>query len=169
VGVSRKFLETATRIPDPPGAANPGQKARIGFVKSAAEEFRTQPEKIQRGLMSKLKELAFHPESGKPLTGDLQGCCRVTYGRLRCVARVAEGVAVVLVLVVAERKAGSRDDAYRVAAEVVSTNSPGVTDLLARHVRAYLSQQPPGLNAKPGAPSKPSEVRARRKKPRHDD
>jgi mRNA-degrading endonuclease RelE of RelBE toxin-antitoxin system len=164
VGVSRKFLETASRIPEPPGAANPGQKARIGFVKSAAEEFRAQPERIQRGLMGKLKELAFHPESGKPLTGALQGCCRVTYGRLRCVARVAEGVAVVLVLVVAQRKAGSRDDAYRIATDVVATNEPGVKDLLARHIRAYLSQRPPTESPKRAPPKAPAPVQ--RKKPR---
>jgi hypothetical protein len=111
--------------------------------------------------MAKLKELAFSPQLGKPLTGTLQGCARITYGRTRCVVRVADGVAVVLVLVVAERKAGSRDDAYAVANEVVAANEPGVRELLQRHVRAFLQQFPPRDVG--DRPNEPAQVKAKKR------
>lgn len=161
---TRKSLATSSNTTQPPPAANSGQKARIGFVQSAAADFRRLPEKARNGLMAKLKELAFHPDCGKPLTGALQGCSRVTYGRLRCVVRVAEGVAVVLVLVVAERKAGSRDDAYEVATEVVAKNEPGTQDLLARHVRAFLNQMPPDQRPRLKTRAQPAEIRAQKNK-----
>lgn len=165
MGVPQEKLKPgapASKAPEPPREVSAGPRARIGFVRSAASEFHAQSAKTQRGLMAKLKELAFNPQLGKPLTGALRGCARVTYGRMRCVVRVAEGVAVVLVLVVAERKAGSREDAYAVATELVAANEPEVKDLLAKHVRAYLQQQPPRPKGE-APPSGAAEVKARRK------
>jgi mRNA-degrading endonuclease RelE of RelBE toxin-antitoxin system len=99
------------------------------------------PEKIRRGLLQKLKELALHPALGKPLVDDLQGCYRLTYARYRCIVRMTEGIAVVLVLVVAKRQAGSRADAYEIALRVVAQSDPSVQEIFARHIRAYAEEQ----------------------------
>ncbi len=115
-------------------------KVRIGFVRSADNEFKRLSAKIQKGLLSKLKAVALKPSLAKPLIGPLHGCCRVTYGRLRCVVRLADGMAVVLVMVVAQRKAGAKDDAYALATDYVASNRAAVDEILGRHIRAFLEE-----------------------------
>jgi len=113
----------------------------IGFVASAHAQFKTLPEKIQRGLLRKLKELALHPALGKPLIDDLQGCYRVTYGSYRCIVRMTDGIAMVLVLVIAKRKAGSRGDPYSLALDLLRKSNPSVEEIFGRYIRAYLEEQ----------------------------
>ncbi len=114
--------------------------ARIGFAASAHKQFQTLPERAQAGLMRKLKDVAEAPNLAKPLTGELAGFYRITYGRLRCIVRLTAAVAVVLVVSVSPRKEGARDDAYRRAVDALRTD-PSVEGLFADHVRAYMEEQ----------------------------
>jgi mRNA-degrading endonuclease RelE of RelBE toxin-antitoxin system len=126
-----------TSIPPPLEAA---AKVRIGFVRTANDQFLRLPENVRTGLLKKIKTLVLNPNAGKPLVNELHGCCRVTYGRLRCIVRVAEGAAVGLVIVVAPRKKGSKDDAYAMAIEYMTRNRVEAEKILARHIRAFLEE-----------------------------
>ncbi|HEX5275169.1 MAG TPA: hypothetical protein VFW34_07825 [Candidatus Rubrimentiphilum sp.] len=90
--------------------------------------------------MRKLEDVAQYPSLAKPLTGNLAGFYRVTYGRLRCIIRLTAEAAVVLVVSVAPRKEGARDDAYRRAVDALRTD-PSVEALFADHARAYMEEQ----------------------------
>ncbi len=94
--------------------------------------------RTREGLLKKLKVLALQPSLGKPLVGELSGCCRVTFGRARCIVRVADGVAVALVIAVAQRKEGSKDDAYALAIDFMVKNRVEAEAALMRHIRAFL-------------------------------
>ena len=123
----------------PPPENSSSTKARVGFVRSANDQFKALPERVRKQLLRKLKEVALNPSLGKPLVNDLKACRRVTFGRLRCVVRVAEGMAVVLVLVISPRKAGAAEDPYHLATEMMSKGGPQVQELLEHHVRAFLA------------------------------
>lgn len=137
-----RTTEAKRSEPLAPSVAKPSPpKVSIGFVASANAQFKALPDKLKRGLLQKLKELALHPGLGKPLIGSLQGCYRISYGSYRCVVRMTDGIAMVLVLVVAKRKAGSRDDAYTLALDLLRRSDPSVQEIFARHIRAHLEEQ----------------------------
>jgi mRNA-degrading endonuclease RelE of RelBE toxin-antitoxin system len=113
-------------------------KVRIGFTRSANEQFLSLPEKERTSLLAKLVELARNARLGKPLVGDLKGCVRISLGRLRCVAKCAAGAAVVLVLVIAKRAHGSRKDSYELAKRALATQNEEIQSALQAHVTAHL-------------------------------
>jgi mRNA-degrading endonuclease RelE of RelBE toxin-antitoxin system len=82
--------------------------------------------KEREGLLRKLKEFALRPALGKPLHADLAGYYRISYGRMRCVVRSNTKDPVVLVLVLAPRKEGARDDAYALAVAAIRGADPTV-------------------------------------------
>jgi hypothetical protein len=90
--------------------------------------------------MRKLKDVALSPSLAKPLTGELPGLYRVTYGRLRCIIRLTDEAAVLLVVCVSPRKEGARDDAYQRAMDALRAD-PSLEVLFADHVRAYMEEQ----------------------------
>jgi len=114
--------------------------ARVGFANSAHKQFEALPERVRTGLMRKLKDVALSPSLAKPLTGELGGLYRVTYGRLRCIIRLTGEAAVVLVVNVSPRKEGARDDPYRRAVDALRSD-PSLEVLFADHVRAYMEEQ----------------------------
>lgn len=94
---------------------------RLGFSPGARAQFEGLPEKIKTGLRRKLRDFGQNPGLGKPLVGVLQGYHRITYGRLRTiamrvVASISDGIVLVHVLWVGQRKEGASDDAYERAA-----------------------------------------------------
>src|SRR5947209_11421734 len=115
-------------------------RVRLGFAASAHDQFEKIPRHIREGLTRKLKDVALNPKIAKPLTGKLNGHFRVTYGRLRCVVRLTNEAPVLLVLVVAPRREGARDDAYQQALDALRADPPS-EKLFAAHVRAYLEEQ----------------------------
>lgn len=128
--------------PSVPATASP--KVRIGFVRSADDVLRTLPEPVQRGLREKIKAHVLNPRLGKPLVGELQGCCRVTYGRVRCIVRMAEGIAVGLVIAVGSRKSGDKGDPYALALDYMKNHPEEAQEILARHIRAFMESMKPG-------------------------
>lgn len=119
----------------------PPVKVRIDFTASAHAFFLKCSRKEREGLLRKLKELALHPALGKPLHASLAGYYRLSYGRMRCVVRSNTKDPVVLVLVLAPRKEGARDDAYAFALAAVRTADPSIDALFAAYVRAYIEEQ----------------------------
>lgn len=134
---------------------------RIGFVRSANTQFKALPSKIQSQLLRKLKELGLNPALGKPLVGELKGCRRISFGRIRCVTRVAEGVAVVLVIVIAQRRAGSSDDPYQLATEMLASGEAEVQELLEHHVRAFLANHIAQPVREPEVPNRKNKAKKR--------
>lgn len=128
-------------IPGPGPGSEPPQtkrKARVGFVRSADANFQKLDEKTRGGLTKKLHAAALNPDLAKPLVGPLKGCRRVTYGRVRAIVRIAEGVAVALVVAVADRKAGSGEDPYTIATEYMRTHGDEAEAALMGHIRAVV-------------------------------
>lgn len=134
----RKRLATAKRSETEP--ALPAQIVRIGFVPEAETNFKALNEKERDGLLRKIKAAVLNPHLAKPLTGKLAGCSRVTYGRIRCIIRIAEGVAVALVLVASQRKGGSPQDAYAKAMGYLTSHGDEAQRLLALHIRAFIAE-----------------------------
>lgn len=124
--------------PAPPKAT--GARVKIGFVRSADAVFRGLSPAKRRALLGKIKAHVLNPNLGKPLVGELVGCCRVTLGRIRCIVRLAEGVAVGLVIAVGQRKEGSCNDPYVLALNYVNSNADEAEEILGRHVRAFLEE-----------------------------
>jgi len=122
-------------------AKTPLVKVRIDFSASAHAFFLTCSRKEREGLLRKLKEFAVHPALGKPLHASLAGYYRISYGRMRCVVRSNTKDPVVLVLVVAPRKDGARDDAYTLAVTAIRTADPSIDALFVAYVRAYIEEQ----------------------------
>jgi len=116
-------------------------KLRINFTVSANKVFLQCSKKERDGLFRKLKEFALHPALGKPLHDSLAGYYRVSYGRMRSVVRSNTKDPVLLVLVLAPRKEGARDDAYAVAVAAIRTADPSIETLFAAYVRAYIEEQ----------------------------
>ena len=115
-------------------------KPRVGFAASADKLFKQLTAKEQRGLKAKLFEVAKNHSLAKPLWDSLKGHSRVTYGRLRCVVRLAEGLAVVLVVYVGLRKEASEEDVYAAAQKVLQRERPDLEQLLARLVRSLAEE-----------------------------
>ena len=121
---------------------------RIGFAPDAGAAFHRLAPKAQAGLRAKLKAFGLNPSLGKPLVGQLQGYHRVTYGRVRSIAkaveaeaivRVAAGVVIVHVLWLGLRKQGASDDPYEVAAvKALRQGDPDARQLLEALVRRTL-------------------------------
>ena len=113
---------------------------RIGFAPEAQAQLDLLSDKERTGVLRKIKEVVLNRSLAKPLTGRLAGCCRVTFGRIRCVVRLAEGDAVALVLVVAPRKQGARTDPYERAVAFMNSNSEAMERLLGQYVRAFIEE-----------------------------
>ena len=95
---------------------------------------------MRQGQLRKLKDFAFNPAIGKPLTGGLRGFYRVSYGRVRAVVRSDGQNPVALVIVTQVRKEGASDDPYTIAVEALRKGRAGIDDLFAAHLRAYLTE-----------------------------
>lgn len=125
--------------PIAPAAAPAVAVVRLGFTASARVVWDALPAKVRDGLRTKLREAALHPESAKPLVEELAGCRRVTYGRIRCVARVAEGAAVIVVIAIDKRKDGAKSDPYEIAKAEIRKGGAAVelqlTQLVAEAVK----------------------------------
>jgi hypothetical protein len=119
----------------------PQVKVRIDFTVSAHALFLQCSRKEREGLLRKLKEFVLHPALGKPLHASLAGYYRISYGRMRCVVRNNTKDPVLLVLVLAPRKEGARDDAYALAVAAIRTADPSIDALFAKYVRAYIEEQ----------------------------
>jgi hypothetical protein len=75
------------------------------------------------------------------LIGELQGCCRVSYGRIRAVVRLAENAAVGLVIAVGPRKEGSKDDPYVVGREYLASDPAEIYETIVDHIRSLSTQE----------------------------
>ena len=78
--------------------------------------------RIQEKLLDRMTALAGDPEfQGKPLGDDLAGyrSIRAVGQRHRVIYRVERSAVVVVVVAAGIRKAGSREDVYRVAAKLI--------------------------------------------------
>ena len=78
--------------------------------------------RIQEKILERLTALAAEPElQGKPLGDDLAGyrSVRAVGQRYRIIYRVERTLVTVVVVAAGIRKAGSREDIYRVAAKLV--------------------------------------------------
>jgi mRNA-degrading endonuclease RelE of RelBE toxin-antitoxin system len=129
---------TAPPAPTTPKAAP--RKVKLIFAESADAQFQKQPQKVRNGLLQKLKDFALNPEIGKPLTGQLQGLYRVTYGRLRAIVR-SDGENPIAIIVVAYlRREDGKDDAYQHALTALRQGGAQIEDLFAKHLRAYLEE-----------------------------
>lgn len=105
-------------------------QVRIQWTQTAVKALRKLPKKVRLGLLEKADALAdCDPRAAhKPLTGPLQACYRITYGRYRAVYRVDEerraaGGRVlhlrVLFIVAGIRKEHDKNDIYRLAEKLV--------------------------------------------------
>lgn len=105
-------------------------RVRIQWTETALEALRRLAKKVRIGLLEKADEL-IHCDPRvvhKPLTGPLQGCHRITYGRYRAIYRVdQEGKSggrttlrlLVLFIAAGIRKRHDKNDIYRLAEKLV--------------------------------------------------
>lgn len=139
------MAKSRKRVKAEPVPAKPAPKAKLVFSQSADRQLRKLPAAVQNGLKKKLRDYAFNPELGKPLTGALQGFDRVTNGRVRAITKASLDAPVAVIVVAAIRKEGDRDDVYELAlAALANGGNAEITNLLARTVRAFLLEQRPG-------------------------
>jgi mRNA-degrading endonuclease RelE of RelBE toxin-antitoxin system len=105
-------------------------RVRVQWAQTALESLRKLPKNVRRGLLENADELAgCDPRAAhKPLTGPLQGCYRITYGRYRAIYRVDKaGKAgsrstlhlTVLFIAAGIRKEHDKNDIYRLAEKLV--------------------------------------------------
>jgi len=105
-------------------------QVRVQWTQTALAALRKLPKKVQRGLLEKADDLLkCDPRTvHKPLTGPLQGCYRITYGRFRAIYRVDEertsgGRKVlslkILFIAAGIRKERDKNDIYRLAEKIV--------------------------------------------------
>jgi mRNA-degrading endonuclease RelE of RelBE toxin-antitoxin system len=163
----RKRNETSKQ--SDPRASSEEPRVRIGFTRTADNALQKLSPKVRVGLLAKLKQLALNPNLAKPLQRELAGCYRVTYGRVRCVVRVADGIAVVIVIAVAPRAEGSSSDPYVLALEYIRSGDPTVHDILSAHIRSFTnewttSKTPESPSQDPAAKPEPIPVEVRRKR-----
>jgi mRNA interferase RelE/StbE len=96
---------------------------RIAFTPAALHTFEAIADRrIREQLQNRIHGLTHDPEQqGKPLTGELAGCrsLRAAGQRFRVVYRVERAQVLVLVLAVGRRKAGDRQDVYRLAEKLM--------------------------------------------------
>jgi mRNA-degrading endonuclease RelE of RelBE toxin-antitoxin system len=130
----------ARPLPNAPEPRKPGHVA-IGYTPQARRAFEGLSRKAQDGLEKKLVKLALNPELGKPLIRELSGYLTETYGRVRAIVRLQEGVAVVFVLVLAPRREGSREDPYAIARAALANHEAEAEAAFARFVRAALLER----------------------------
>ena len=144
------MARSSKRVKLQSGVAKAPPKAKLVFSQTADRQFRRLPVAAQNGLKNKLRDYAFNPEIGKPLTGALQGFDRITNGRVRAIAKASFDAPIAVIVVVAIRKEGDRDDVYALAlAAVEKGGEVESTNFLARTVRAFLlEQQPPDAAVK---------------------
>src|SRR5690554_6239676 len=114
------------------------RRVRIQWTTTALECLKKLPPKVRRGLVEKADALCecSDPElPHKPLTGPLQGYCRITYGRYRAVYTVdddelASGDVLTTIKVTfiaaGKRAEHSKDDVYKVAQRLVEM---GIIDM----------------------------------------
>lgn len=106
------------------------RRVEIKWTQTAADALRRLPEKARRGLLRKADDLKnCDPKSaGKPLTGPLKGCYRITWGRYRAIYSVSERqepngekvIEVTVTFVLAGlRKNGDKADVYALAHKLV--------------------------------------------------
>jgi mRNA-degrading endonuclease RelE of RelBE toxin-antitoxin system len=102
------------------------RRVTIQWTETAKEGLKQLPRKLREGLLEKAEGLydCDPRQAYKPLTGPLQGCYRIPYGRYRAIYRVekkriARGGLLVKVLVqfiaVGIRKERDKNDIYRLA------------------------------------------------------
>jgi mRNA-degrading endonuclease RelE of RelBE toxin-antitoxin system len=118
-------------------------RVRVQWTQTALKTLRKLPKKVQRGLLEKADELTQGDprDAHKPLSGPLQGCYRITYGRYRAIYRIDEqrkaGGSLlhlkVLFIVAGIRKEHDKNDIYRIAEKLMrflsdddAGNPPGV-------------------------------------------
>jgi mRNA-degrading endonuclease RelE of RelBE toxin-antitoxin system len=122
-----------------PAAVPAVQVVKLGFTHSAWAAWNRLPAKVRDGLRPKLREVALHPELAKPLVEELAGCRRVSYGRIRCVVRIAKGMAVIVVIAIDKRKDGDKSDPYEIAKAEIRKGGEAVelqlTQLVAEAVK----------------------------------
>jgi mRNA-degrading endonuclease RelE of RelBE toxin-antitoxin system len=137
----KEVAETPHAAPDAQEVATEQTYVQVGFDDDAKAIFDRFSAKERNGLLRKLAELARNPDGGKPLIKGLLGYYRVTYGRIRAVARTAENVLVVYVLWVAPRHAGSKKDPYAVASARLKRGDKDVREAFAKLIEARLSER----------------------------
>jgi mRNA interferase RelE/StbE len=118
--------------------AAPSPTVKVGFALSARAAWDALDPKVRDSLREKIRAFGLDPRLGKPLTGDLKGCHRVTHGRVRCVVRRAEEITVVLVIAVGVRKEGSKKDPYAFSKHVLDMAQEDFDALVAAHALSQL-------------------------------
>ncbi len=123
-------------------AVVPIRTIRIGFAPEAAVSFRRLSAKEQGGLRRKLRDFGTSPALGKPLTDELRGYHRITFGRLRTITlRVAETTSdvVVYVLYIGLRRQGAKDDPYEVATAAIRRGDPSAVEVMEQLIQHMLT------------------------------
>jgi hypothetical protein len=123
----------------PSGPSGASVVVKIGWAPDARAVFDRLSAKAQAGLREKLEDFG-RTGVGKPLVRELKGFTRVTYGRVRCIAKRAEGAMImVYVLEVGLRKARSDDDAYERATKALASRDPEIIDALNEMTAGFLA------------------------------
>jgi mRNA-degrading endonuclease RelE of RelBE toxin-antitoxin system len=144
-GYAGEVVKPKPRPASTPPAADP-KTVRLGYSVSADEFYKRLPPKTQAALDRKLRAFGENPSIGKPLAKELIGFHRVTVGRIRAIAassasssieavlKIENGIVVVYVLYIGQRKAGSKDDPYERAVEALARGDSDAIEVLRRLV-----------------------------------
>lgn len=111
----------------------------IGFAPEAKAGFDELDPKAQKGMRRKLQAYGENPSLGKPLVRDLRSFHRVTYGRVRCVTKAADGI--ILVLFCGLRKSDAVDDSYEIASAALASNDPEIVRALQTITTHYVGRR----------------------------
>jgi mRNA-degrading endonuclease RelE of RelBE toxin-antitoxin system len=143
-------VKPKTRPESIASAAAP-KTVRLGYSVSADEFYKRLPAKTQAALDRKLRAFGENLSIGKPLAKELIGFYRVTVGRIRAIAassasssieavlKLENGIVIVYVLHIGQRKAGSKDDPYDRAVQALArgdSDAIEVMRLLVEQVKA---------------------------------
>jgi mRNA-degrading endonuclease RelE of RelBE toxin-antitoxin system len=144
----------------PPVPAAAASKAvRLGYSQLAFEFFEKLPAKTQLALERKLRTFGENPAIGKALSKELFGYYRVTVGRIRAIAassaassieavlKIENGIVVVYVLYIGQRKAGSKDDPYERAVQALARGDIDAIEVLRRLVEQVKTEGPAILDS----------------------